>query len=96
MKWIDSIPPIAPLTENLNEDQVRLYYRGAEPIKGFAIFTVSPGEITDMNNATLAAILVADKTIDINLSSIPSNSGDKIYASSVDRNNNVSEWVELR
>lgn len=96
MKWIDSIPPISPLMENLNEDQVRLYYRGAEPIKGFAIYTVSPGEIDDINNAALAVILVADKTIDVSLSSIPSTSGDKIYVSAIDRNNNVSEWVQLR
>ena len=96
MKWIDSIPPISPLTEVLNEDQVRLYYRGAEPIKGFAVYTLSPGETDDINNATLVSILVADKTIDINLSAIPSESGDKMYVSSVDRNNNVSTWVQLR
>lgn len=96
MKWIDSIAPISPLTEILNEDQIRLYYRGAEPIKEFAVYTVSPGEADNIHNATLAAILVADKTIDISLSSVPSASGDKIYVSSVDRNNNVSEWVQLR
>lgn len=96
MKWIDSIPPISPLMETLNEDQVRLYYRGAEPIKGFAIYVLPPGETEDINKATLTTILVADKTIDLNLSSIPSTSGDKIFASSVDRNNNVSDWVRLR
>lgn len=96
MKWIDSIPPISPLMETLDEDQVRLYYRGAEPIKGFAVYTVSPGQTDDINNATLKLILVADKTIDISLSTIPSISGDKIYAASIDRNNNVSGWVQLR
>lgn len=96
MKWIDSIPPISPLKEILNEDQVRLYYRGAELIKGFAVYTVSPGEADDIHNAALVSILAADKTIDISLSSIPSASGDKIYVSAVDRNNNVSQWVQLR
>lgn len=96
MKWIDSIPPLSPLTEVLNEDQVRLYYRGAEPIKGFAIYIVPPGETDDINDASLVQVLVADKTIDINLSSVPSKSGDKIYVSSLDRNNNVSDWVQLR
>lgn len=96
MKWIDSIPPIAPLSDILNEDQIRLFYRGAEPIKGFAIYTVSPGDIDDIAHATLVSIIVADKTVDISLSSVPSASGDKIYASSIDRNNNVSEWVQLR
>ncbi len=96
MKWIDSIPPISPLTENLNEDQVRLYYRGAEPIKGFGIYTVSPADADDINNAVLAAIIVADKTTDVNFSSIPSQGGAKIYAAAIDRNNNVSQWVQLR
>lgn len=96
MKWIDSIPPISPLKEILNEDQVRLYYRGAEPIKGFAVYTVSPGEADNIHSATLVSIIVADKTVDISLSAIPSQSGDKIYVSSVDRNNNVSDWVQLR
>ncbi len=96
MKWIDSIAPIGPLVEKLNEDQVRLYYRGAEPIKGFVIYTVSPGEIDDTDHAAIVSIVVADKTFDINFSAIPSQSGDKIYVSSVDRNNNVSEWVQLR
>ncbi len=96
MRWIDSIPPISPLIENLNEDQIRLYYRGAEPIKGFAIYVVPQGEAEDITNATLSSVLVADKTIDVNLSLIPSSSGDKIFASAIDRNNNVSEWVQLR
>jgi len=96
MKWIDSIPPIAPLSENLNEDQVRLYYRGAEPIKGFAIYTLSADEAENIDSATLASIVVADRTVDISLSSIPSQSGDKIFASAIDKNNNVSEWVQLR
>lgn len=96
MKWIDSIPPLGPLVENLNEDLVRLYYRGAEPIKGFALYTLSPGQPEDINNAALAAVVVANKTIDISLSTIPSVSGDRIFASAIDRNNNVSKWVQLR
>jgi hypothetical protein len=96
MKWIDSIPPLAPLTETLDEDQVRLYYRGAEPIKAFAIYTVSSGNVEGRDEADLAQVLVADRTLDISLSKVPSLSGDKIFVSSIDLNNNVSDWVQLR
>jgi len=96
MRWIDSIAPITPLIEKIKQDEFRIYYRGAEPIKGFAIYTLSPDENEDMENAILIKIIVADKTIDINLNDIAAKDGDSIYISSVDKNNNVSEWVALR
>ncbi|MDB5247732.1 MAG: glycoside hydrolase [Segetibacter sp.] len=96
MRWIDSIPPIACLQEKQDNGEVRLYYRGAEPIKGFAVYTLADGEMEAINNAILVKILIADKTVDIDLSTIPAKRSDKIFVSSVDRNNNVSEWVQVR
>lgn len=96
MEWIDSIPPISPLFENLENDGVRLYYRGSEPIKAFAVYKVSDSESGDMNNAILIKIIVADKTADLYLNTLPALNSDKIFISSVDRNNNVSEWVQVR
>jgi uncharacterized lipoprotein YddW (UPF0748 family) len=95
MSWIDSVPPLAPLYDDLKRDNIRLYYRGAEPIKGFAVYVLPRGEDEQMENATLVKILLADKTIDVDLSEIPTNKRDKIFISSVDRNNNVSEWVKV-
>jgi uncharacterized lipoprotein YddW (UPF0748 family) len=96
MSWIDNVPPLAPLFDNLKRDEFRIYYRGAEPIKGFGIYTLDRSEDEDIKNATLVQLIVGDKTIDINLDAIPAKDRDKIFITSVDRNNNVSEWVKLR
>jgi uncharacterized lipoprotein YddW (UPF0748 family) len=96
MRWIDSIAPLAPLFDKLKRDEFRVYYRGAEPIKGFAIYTLPRNEDEDINNATLVQIIVADKTTDIDLNDIRTKDRDKIFISSIDRNNNVSDWVKLR
>ncbi|GEO12011.1 glycoside hydrolase family 10 protein [Segetibacter aerophilus] len=96
MHWIDSIPPLAPLFDKLKRDEFRIYYRGAEPIKGFAIYALPRNEDETVNNATLVQIIVADKTIDLNLDNIPTKDREKVFISSIDRNNNVSEWVKLK
>ncbi|MCW3113640.1 MAG: glycoside hydrolase [Segetibacter sp.] len=96
MRWIDSIAPLAPLFDKLKRDEFRVYYRGAEPIKGFAIYTLPRNEDEDINNATLVQIIVADKTTDIDLNDIRTKDRDKVFISSIDRNNNVSDWVKLR
>jgi uncharacterized lipoprotein YddW (UPF0748 family) len=96
MYWIDSVPPLAPLFDKLKRDEFRIYYRGAEPIKGFAVYTLPRREDENINNATLVQVIVADKTIDINLDDIPTPDRERIFISSIDRNNNVSEWVNLK
>jgi uncharacterized lipoprotein YddW (UPF0748 family) len=96
MKWIDSVPPIKPLVENISDIRLRLFYRGAEPIKGFAVYTVPMSIMGSRNDATLVKVLVADKTLDVDLTDIPAKANDKIYISAVDRNNNVSDWVQVR
>ena len=96
MLWIDSIAPIAPLIENIDSNLVRIYYRGAEKIKQFALYKLQPGIQEIRENATLFELITADKTIDIDLSEVELNENEKLYVSVVDRNNNVSSWVKLR
>ncbi len=96
MKWIDNVPPVKPLLENINRRQVRLFYRGAEPIKGFAVYAVPYNIFTTRDKATLIQVLVAEKTLDITLADFPAKANDKIFISAVDRNNNVSDWVQVR
>jgi uncharacterized lipoprotein YddW (UPF0748 family) len=96
MPWIDSIAPLAPLLDKLKRDQYRIYYRGAEPIKGFAVYTLPRHVDEDIANATLVRLIVADKTTDIDLDDIEVKDREKIFIVSVDRNNNVSEWVRLK
>lgn len=96
MKWIDSVPPLKPLTETIKKGEVRLLYRGAEPIKGFAVYTVPFGKLSTRANATMVKVLVADKNFDLDLSELPAKDNDRIFVSSVDRNNNVSDWVQVK
>jgi uncharacterized lipoprotein YddW (UPF0748 family) len=96
MRWIDSIPPLAPMFDKLKRDRFRIFYRGAEPIKAFAVYTLPQHEEENITNATLVKIIVADKTIEVNLDDIPAKDKEKIFIASVDRNNNVSEWVKLK
>lgn len=93
MAWIDSVPPMQPLVENIAKDKIRLYYRGSEPIKGFAIYTVSADE--NEESAHLVKVLVADKTEDFRPSLLVEKSTDKIFVASIDKNNNVSTWVQI-
>ena len=96
MRWIDSIPPIKPIIEGLSKNEVRVYYRGAEPIKAFAVYTVPSGTYSSLQTATLIDVITADKTADINITTLKTSPGDKIFLASVDRNNNVSEWVQVK
>lgn len=96
MEWIDSVPPLKPLVNNLSKNEVRLLYRGAEPIKAFAVFAVPREKSASLKNATLIKLVVSDKTEDINLALMPAQNTDKLFVSAVDKNNNVSEWVQVR
>jgi uncharacterized lipoprotein YddW (UPF0748 family) len=96
MKWIDSVPPLKPLTESLGKDEVRILYRGAEPIKGFAVYTMPAAKAIYKSTPTLVKILVAEKNYKLQLSSVPANDNEKIFVVSIDRNNNVSEMVQVR
>lgn len=96
MRWIDSVPPLAPLFDKLKRDEFRIYYRGAEPIKGFAVYALPQNEEEVINKATLVQIIVADKTIDLNVNDVPLNGTSKIFIAAIDRNNNVSDWIQLK
>ncbi|TDH18377.1 hypothetical protein EXU57_23550 [Segetibacter sp. 3557_3] len=97
MPWIDSIAPIVPLIEKIRgSKQQRIMYRGAEPIKGFALYTVSPGKAVARENATLVKLYVAEKFVDVDLEELQIPKIEKLFIAAVDRNNNVSEWVSLR
>lgn len=96
MHWIDSIAPLQPLIDKMGSTKYRVMYRGSEPIKAFAIYVINRGEDASIENATLVKLIVEDKLLDFNTASIESIEGDRLFVAAVDRNNNVSEWVELR
>ena len=45
-------------------------YRGAEPIKGFAIYTIARGENLKIENATLLKVVVEDKVLELDTGTI--------------------------
>jgi uncharacterized lipoprotein YddW (UPF0748 family) len=96
MKWIDSVPPLKPLVEKVaGLKETRVMYRGAEPIKGFAIYSLPQGRKPVIESGKILQIIIAEKYVDIDVDRYVTN-GERIYIASVDRNNNVSEGLLLR
>ncbi len=95
MKWIDSIPPPKPLVTK-KKNVFTAVYKGEEKIKQFAIYALPQKVDAKMEYATLISLVVADKTIDFDRSKSIANADDRLFIAVVDRNNNVSEWVEMK
>lgn len=97
MKWIDNTPPLKPLLEKIaGSKYTRVLYRGAEPLKGFVVYTVEKGKDLSLKNGKIAEIIVADKFVEIDPSNFALMGSDRVMIASLDRNNNVSEWVKLK
>jgi hypothetical protein len=71
-------------------------YRGAEPIKGFAVYAVPANSSITLKNARLIELIVADKYIDVNPPDYTIKNADRIMVAAVDRNNNISDWIQLK
>lgn len=96
MPWIDSISPSKPEVINLsNKQYFRITYKGTEPIKAFAIYKLPNGKPISMLNAQLIKIITSTNAIELNIATLEISKGEKLFVSSVDRNNNVSDWVAL-
>jgi len=96
MSWIDNSIPLQPLMEKLQGNKITLVYKGEEKIKAFGILVLEPGNEPKFSNAQLVQVIVADKMATIDLDALPDAAGKKVYAVSVNPNNNVSPMTELR
>lgn len=96
MPWIDNSAPAQPLVEKQENSQVKLVYKGDEKIKGFGILVLPPNSEPKFINTQLILVIVADKMAVIDLSKITGTAGARIFAVSVDLNNNVSPMTELK
>lgn len=96
MPWIDSIPPAKPVVEKEKNNQFEITYTGEEKIKAFAVFALPQKVDVKMEYATLIDIIVADKKTGYNRNTSIAPANNRIFVSSVDRSNNVSDWVELK
>ena len=96
MAWIDNSAPAQPLVEKQANNMVKLVYKGDEKIKAFAILTLTLNTEVKFILAQLVQIIPADKVAQIDLSKVPDSKNKRIFAVSVDLDNNVSPMAELK
>ncbi len=95
MPWIDNVPPAKPLVQVVNKTTFNIAYKGDEAIKGLAFYALPNLVNAKMNLATLLYLTTtASTTFDRTKSMAPTD--NRLFVASVDKNNNVSEWVELK
>ncbi|MBC7587153.1 MAG: family 10 glycosylhydrolase [Chitinophagaceae bacterium] len=95
MPWIDSIAPTKPIIEKLNDGINRLKYTGSKKIKGYVLFTINEGQKEAYENAQMVQLIVLGKAGDIDAFKW-FNQKKRLFVSTVDWNNNVSDWVEFK
>lgn len=95
MPWIDSIPPARPEVSIINTTTFSIAYKGDEAIKGLAFYALPKLVDANMNLATLLYLTTnSSTTFDRTKSMAPAD--NRLFVAAVDKNNNVSEWVELK
>jgi hypothetical protein len=94
--WIDNSVPSQPLIEKMNNNQVKLVYKGDKKIKAFGILTLTLNTEVKFALAQLVQIVIADKVTTIDLSKVPDSKNKRIFAVAVDYDNNVSPLTELK
>lgn len=96
MPWIDNSAPAQPLVQKLDNNMVKLVYKGEEKIKAFGVLTLTLNTEVTFALAQLVQVVVADKMALIDLSKLPDTKNKRIFFVSVDLDNNVSPMTELR
>jgi uncharacterized lipoprotein YddW (UPF0748 family) len=96
MPWIDDAVPDQPTVTKKAGSMVHLENKGTETIKAFAVFILDQGLPVKLVNAQLVQLVVSDKSALLDLSKVPDTEGKRICVASVDRNNNVSQLLELK
>ena len=96
MPWIDDAIPVQPNVKKLANGMIELTNTGSEKVKAFGVFILDQGMPVKLVNAQLVQIIVSDKTARFDLAKVPDTNGKRICVASVDRNNNVSQLLELK
>lgn len=96
MPWINNHSPVQPIVALLPNQIVTLAYEGKEKIKGFGLLTLNPGLEPNFLNTQLVKLIIANKVANFHLNEIPDSKGKRIFAVSVDYDNNVSPLTELK
>ena len=95
MAWIDSVRPAVPVIIKLEKDKVALSYLGKQPIKGYAVFDISPLVEEKLDYATMIKIVYKTEKTVLNLNDLNSLEGDKIFVATISEGNNLSEWIRV-
>lgn len=95
MAWIDNKAPKKPVIQKLNEGINNISYDGTEKIKGYAVFIVGDKQEASMKNAKMVQLIVQGKINELDALKW-FNQNKRVFISTVDWNNNVSEWVEIK
>ena len=96
MSWISTAVPIQPLVEKKGNMLFKLVYKGDRQIKAFGILVLPADKEENFNNTQLVQVIVADKLTQVDLSKIADISGKRVFAVTVDLDNNVSRLTELK
>lgn len=96
MPWIDDAIPTQPTINKLQNGLIDLTNNGTEKIKAFAVFILDKGLPVKLVNAQLVQVIIAEKSARLDISKVPDTEGKRICVASVDRNNNVSQLLELK
>lgn len=96
MPWINHDTPDRPFIEKKNKGTYEISYKGHLRIKGFGLFTVPSGSNNIAVIAQLVRIFTAEKNCLIDLAEIQETKGQKILVATIDINNNISAFAELK
>ena len=95
MPWIDNKAPQKPTIKKVNDGINTLVYNGKEKIKGYAVFVVDDKQEATLKNAKMVQLIVQGKVNELDALKW-FNQNKRVFISTVDWNNNVSEWVEIK
>jgi len=96
MPWVNNDTPEKPLLQKTSNGNFELTYSGNLTIKGFGLLTLEPNQAVKFANAQLVQILLTGKTAPVNLSKVPESLGKRVFAVTIDINNNISDLIELK
>ena len=96
MPWISNAIPSQPLLEKLPNNTIKLVYKGENKIKAFGILVLPQEAEVKFVHTQLVRLIVSDKLATVDLGTIPETKGKRVFAITVDRNNNVSPMTEIR
>lgn len=96
MAWIDSVPPAKPSFEKLKNNNYKLTYKGKEKIKGYAVYALPKNVDEKVSLATLIQIITTSDKANFDRNNSLADRDDRVFIASIDWNNNVSEWIELK